>query len=215
LSGLLIRYLSVFRNKKNLQLFNNETQNLRRIVDETIITKKLMERRSFIRNIGLGLTGTIVGRQAFAINGNKLIIPKMETITHVVNKFMMLSLNVSDMPKARAFYADKLGLKITTDYRIDDNNWWVSLIASEGGVTITLARASASPENIKPGTMALYFETSDIAAAHKELTGDGLQVNDIQNDLFGPGSGVKFFNLKDPDGNLVHLVQAHESSVPF
>ncbi len=174
-----------------------------------------MERRSFIRNISLGLAGTLAGRQPFAINENKLITSNMETITHIINKFMMLSLNVSDMPKAKAFYADKLDLKIITDYRIDDNNWWVSLTTPEGGATITLARASAYPDNIKPGTMALYFETSDIVAAHKELSGEGVLVNDIQNDLFGPGSGVKFFNLKDPDGNIVHLVQAHESKVPF
>jgi catechol 2,3-dioxygenase-like lactoylglutathione lyase family enzyme len=141
----------------------------------------------------------------------------METkiITQVVNKFMMLTMNVSDMPKAKAFYADKIGLKVTTDYRIDDNNWWVSLTAPEGGASITLARSTVYPENTKPDTLALYFATSDVVAAHKKLSNEGIQVNDIQDDLFGPGSGVKFFNLKDPDGNLVHLVQAHESRVPF
>jgi len=128
---------------------------------------------------------------------------------------MMLSINVSDMPKAKSFYADKLGLKITTEYRINDDNWWVSLTLPEGGAAMTLARASAYPENIKPGMLSLYFETSDVVAAHKELSGEGVQVNDIQNDLFGPGSGVKFFNFKDPDGNLVHLVEAHDSRVPF
>ncbi len=141
----------------------------------------------------------------------------METkiITQVVNKFMMLTINVSDIPKAKSFYADKLGLKVTTDYRIDDNNWWVSLTLPEGGATMTLARTSVYPETIKPGTMSLYFETSDVVAAHKELSSEGVLVNDIQDDLFGPGSGVKFFNFKDPDGNLVHVVQVHESRTPF
>jgi catechol 2,3-dioxygenase-like lactoylglutathione lyase family enzyme len=174
-----------------------------------------MERRSFIRNISFGIAGTLSGRQTFEIIDDKLIKSGMETITKVVNKFMMLTMNVSDMLKAKEFYADKLGLKITTDYRIDNNNWWVSLTTPEGGVTITLARASAYPENVKPGTMALYFETSDIVAAHEELSGKGVPVNDIQNDLFGPGSGVKFFILKDPDGNLVHVAQAHKARVPF
>ena len=136
-------------------------------------------------------------------------------IRQVANKFMMLSINVNDMPKAKSFYADKLGLKIITDYRIDDDNWWVSLTFADGGATMTLARASAYPENIKPSTMSLYFETSDVVAAHKELSSEGVLVNDIQDDLFGPGSGVKFFNFKDPDGNLVHLVQAHDSRAPF
>ena len=87
----------------------------------------------------------------------------------VVNKLLMLSMNVGDMPKAKAFYADKLGLKVTTDYRKDDDNWWVTLASPEGEASITLARATGF-ENMKPGTMALYFETSDIAAAHKELS---------------------------------------------
>jgi hypothetical protein len=63
--------------------------------------------------------------------------------------------------------------------------------------------------------MSLYFETSDVFTAHKKLIREGVGVSEVQDDLFGPGSGVKFFNLKDPDGNLVHLVQAHETSVPF
>jgi catechol 2,3-dioxygenase-like lactoylglutathione lyase family enzyme len=42
-----------------------------------------------------------------------------------VNKLMMLAIEVSDMPGAKAFYADKLGLKVTTDYRQDNDHWWV------------------------------------------------------------------------------------------
>jgi catechol 2,3-dioxygenase-like lactoylglutathione lyase family enzyme len=37
----------------------------------------------------------------------------------------MFSLAVSDMPKAKAFYADKLGLQVASDYRRDDDHWWV------------------------------------------------------------------------------------------
>ncbi len=125
----------------------------------------------------------------------------------IVNKLMMLGMNVSDMPKAKAFYVDKLGLKVTTDYRKDDDNWWVSLALPEDGASITLARAT-SFENMKPGTMALYFTTSDIAVAHKELSNKGVKVNEVKDDLFGSGSGVKWFNLEDPDGNQVLLVQA-------
>jgi len=122
----------------------------------------------------------------------------------VINKLMMFGMIVSDMPKAKAFYADKLGLKVTTDYRQDDDHWWVSLTPPEGGVTITL---TTFHENFKPGTMTLYFATSDVAAAHKELRDKGVKVNDVKDDLFGPGSGVKWFNVADPDGNLVHVAQ--------
>lgn len=129
----------------------------------------------------------------------------------VVDKLMMFSLAVSDMPKAKAFYADTLGLAVTTDYHQDDDNWWVTLTLPEGGVSITLAYTNlvtGRHEQMKPGMMSLYFATSDLAATHQELRAKGAKVNDIQDDLFGPGSGVKFFNLADPDGTQVHLVQA-------
>src|SRR5262245_9443523 len=125
------------------------------------------------------------------------------------NKLMMLSMNVGEMPKAKAFYADKLGFKVATEYRQDNDNWWVSLALPEGGATITLSRATGF-ENIKPGTLTLYFETSDVAAAHQELSSRSVQVNQIQDDLFGPGSGVKWFDVEDPDGNRVFLAQAHK-----
>ena len=123
----------------------------------------------------------------------------------VANKLMRFKMAVSDMPKAKAFYADKLGLKVESDYRRDDRNWWVSLTPTEGGPSIVL---STTHENMKPGTMSLYFTSSDIAAAHKELSTKGAKANEVKDDLYGPGSGVKWFNLDDPDGNQVFLVQA-------
>jgi hypothetical protein len=60
---------------------------------------------------------------------------------------------------------------------------------------------------MKPGTMTLYFATSDVAAAHKEHSAKGAKVNEVKDDLFGLGSGVKSFNLEDPDGNQVLLLE--------
>jgi predicted enzyme related to lactoylglutathione lyase len=121
----------------------------------------------------------------------------------IVNKLTMFNLAVSDMPRAKAFYADMLGLKVTKDYRQDDQNWWVTLTSPEGGVSINLSRYGEY--TIKPGMVGVYFKTSDVPAAHKALSEKGAKVNDIQDDLFGPGSGVKFFQLEDPDGTQVTL----------
>lgn len=123
----------------------------------------------------------------------------------MINKLMMLAVVVSDMPKAKAFYEGQLGLKVGTDYRQSDDRWWVSLILPEGGVTITL---TTFHENTKAAPITLWFATSDLAAAHKDLSGKGVKVSEIGDDLHGPGSGVKWFNFKDPDGNLIHLEQA-------
>jgi catechol 2,3-dioxygenase-like lactoylglutathione lyase family enzyme len=126
----------------------------------------------------------------------------------VVNKLTMVSVVVSDMKKAKEFYAEKLGLEVATDYRQNDDNWWVTLTFPGGGASITLARSSTTDnEPPKPDSMSFYFSTSDIAAAHKELNEKGVKTSEVQDDLYGPGSGVKFFQLKDPDGNQVTFAQ--------
>lgn len=131
-----------------------------------------------------------------------------------VNKLMMFAMNVSDMTKAKAFYVDTIDLKVATDYRKDDDNWWVTLTFPEGGATITLARTTGF-ETVKPGTMTLYFETADISTAYKDLSEKGVKVSEVKDDLFGPGSGVKFIGIEDPDGNQIILAQAHEPRIPF
>ena len=123
-----------------------------------------------------------------------------EKMKHTTDNVMMFSIAVTDMPKAKAFYSDKLGLKVTADSRRDDHNWWVALALPEGGTSVVLTTAH---ENMKPGTMKLYFAASDVAGAHKEFGAKG----EVRDDLFGPGSGVKWFSLEDPDGNQVLLVQ--------
>jgi len=115
------------------------------------------------------------------------------------DKLVMISVAVSDMPKAKDFYADKLGFRIISDYRQNDNNWWVSLELPGGGASITLTTAH---ENMKPGAMKLYLSTPDIQAAYEQLTAKNVKLtNGISDDLYGPGSGVKWLGFDDPDGN--------------
>jgi catechol 2,3-dioxygenase-like lactoylglutathione lyase family enzyme len=124
------------------------------------------------------------------------------------NKLTMISIVVSDMEISKTFYAEKLGLDVTTDYRQDDDNWWVSLIFPGGGTTITLARSSmTSNEPPQPGTLGLYFSTSDLEAARADLEEKGVEPGEIMDDLYGPGSGVKFFQVQDPDGSQLTFAQ--------
>ena len=125
-----------------------------------------------------------------------------------VNNLIMVSVVVSDIKKAKEFYAEKLGLDVATDYRQNDDNWWVTLTLPGDGASITLARSSTtSNQPPKPGTLGFYLSTSDIAAAHKELNEKGVKTGEIRDNLYGPGSGVKFIQFQDPDGNSVTFAQ--------
>jgi catechol 2,3-dioxygenase-like lactoylglutathione lyase family enzyme len=128
-----------------------------------------------------------MNRRMFAIHGAlagaALLLSPAATAGDQIDHVMMFSIAVTDMPRAKAFYADKLGLKVTSDNRRDDHNWWVSLTPPDGGTT-----------------------------AHKELSLKGAKVDEVKNDLFGPGSGVKWFHVEDPDGNQVLLVQPRGKS---
>ncbi|HEX2983978.1 MAG TPA: VOC family protein [Ignavibacteriales bacterium] len=47
-----------------------------------------------------------------------------DTQAKIIDKLIMFGTIVKNMPKAKEFYADKLGLKIVNDYRQDDDHWW-------------------------------------------------------------------------------------------
>ena len=119
-------------------------------------------------------------------------------------KLLMVMMAVTDMAKAKAFYAEQLGFQVTTDFGQGDQHW-VTLEPPGGGPTLTL---STMHGNMKPGTMRLYLSTSDIEAAHNELKAKGVKVNDVKDDLYGPGSAVKWFDLRDLDGNVWQVAQS-------
>ena len=126
-----------------------------------------------------------------------LTAPTAAHCQQLFDKITMTLMAVSNMDKAKDFYTEKLGFKATTDYSRGGQRW-VTVVPPGGGTTITLSTYFG---NLKPGTMQLYLSTLDIQAAYDELSEKGVKVNEIKDDLFGPGSGVKWFNLFDPDGN--------------
>ncbi|HEV2236494.1 MAG TPA: glyoxalase superfamily protein [Ktedonobacterales bacterium] len=119
-------------------------------------------------------------------------------------KVMMVQVAVSDMATAKAFYAEQLGFAVTKDFGQGDHHW-VSLELPGGGATLTLTTAH---ENMQPGTLKLYLATPNVAEAHDGLKARGAAVADLQDDLYGPGSGVQWFEISDPDGNRWLVVQS-------
>jgi catechol 2,3-dioxygenase-like lactoylglutathione lyase family enzyme len=113
------------------------------------------------------------------------------------DKITMTIMAVGNMDKSKEFYTQDLGFKTTKDYS-QGGQRWVNIVPPGGGTSITLSTYFGST---RPGTMQLYLSTADIQAAHDDLAAKGVIVSKISDDLYGPGSGVKWFSLSDPDGN--------------
>lgn len=125
----------------------------------------------------------------------------MQPITNVI----MLTMAVKDMPKMKEFCTRVLGFEITTEYRQDDAHWWTGLKIPDDGITITLSTFTGDG---KLGVPGLYLLASDIEAARKDAEAKGAQVSPVTPDLYGPGSGVRWFGATDPDGNLWQIAEA-------
>lgn len=116
------------------------------------------------------------------------------------DKLLQFIINVNDMEKAKAFYVDMLGFKVTKNVRQDDRHWWISLELPGGGTSFTL---STFHDDGVTGCLTLYVSSPDIDAAYKALTEKGAPVTSgINDDLYGPKSGVRWFSVEDPDGNV-------------
>ena len=121
-----------------------------------------------------------------------------------IEKLIMFHMAVDKADEVKAFYEDNLGFKTTADTAYGGQRW-ISMQLPGGGVSLNLTTAH---ENMKPGTLKLYVSTPDVEAAYKDLKAKGVKVSDqINTDLYGPGSGVRWFDFNDPDGNHWIVVQ--------
>jgi catechol 2,3-dioxygenase-like lactoylglutathione lyase family enzyme len=123
-----------------------------------------------------------------------------------IGRLSQLMIGVAAMEASKRFYADVMGFVVTVDYGKGDAHW-VNLSIPDGGMTLTLT--TYLDDHLEPGTMSLYFATPDIQQAFDELTAKGVEPTEqISDDLYGPGSGVKWFRFADPDGNVLTIAQS-------
>lgn len=113
---------------------------------------------------------------------------------------------VSDVDRAKAFYADKLGFHVDHDTRISEGNRVVQLTPPGSGCSIVLGEGVVP--DMAPGSLqGLQLVVPDIKMARDELVERGVDVSDVQvlgeNPVPGgkPLDNVGFVYFSDPDGN--------------
>jgi catechol 2,3-dioxygenase-like lactoylglutathione lyase family enzyme len=111
-----------------------------------------------------------------------------------VEKVDFVSVLTQDIPRARAFYRDVLGLELETE---GDKDMEFGL----GQVTLDVFDPSRIGQPFAPSTAGIAIRVADVAEARAELEAKGVEFDGETVD-----SGVchmAFF--KDPDGNVLIL----------
>ena len=108
-------------------------------------------------------------------------------------KIELVSIPVTDVDRAKAFYTEKAGFNADHDHRVSDEMRFVQLTPPGSACSIALG---TSISESKPGSAQVQIVVSDVHAARAELVERGTEVSDVQE--FPWGSFVFF---SDPDGN--------------
>jgi catechol 2,3-dioxygenase-like lactoylglutathione lyase family enzyme len=123
-------------------------------------------------------------------------------------KLELVVLPVSDVDRAKEFYADKLGFSVDVDHRASDAFRVVQLTPPGSACSITIG---IGVSQVAPGTyQGLHLIVTDIVAARAWLVERGIDVSEPFH--FGPEgqtTGLSpersdyntFLSLSDPDGN--------------
>ena len=109
-------------------------------------------------------------------------------------KLELVAVPVSDVDRAKAFYADKVGFHADHDQQVNENLRFVQLTPPGSACSICIGIGLTT---MKPGLIeGLQMVVPDIEQAHDQLAGRGVDVSDIQDLAWG-----RFVYLSDPDGN--------------
>ena len=109
-------------------------------------------------------------------------------------KIELMTVPVSDVDRAKAFYTEKVGFNADHDHRVSDEVRFVQLTPPGSACSIALGTGISQSQ---PGSVqGIQMVVSDINAARAELLERRVQVSEVQE--FAWGSFVFF---SDPDGN--------------
>jgi catechol 2,3-dioxygenase-like lactoylglutathione lyase family enzyme len=113
----------------------------------------------------------------------------------MVKGLAFIAYSVRDVPKARDFYRDVVGLSIGAEFE----NYWVEFDVA--GTTFGIG--NGEPLGIAPGSsFAATFEVDDVVSERERLVGLGVPVTEVRE---APTCWSAF--VTDPDGNRFGIHQ--------
>ena len=108
-------------------------------------------------------------------------------------KLELVTIPVSDVDRAKAFYVEQAGFVADHDHVVNEAMRFVQLTPPGSACSIAIGTGVT---DLPPGSAQVQLVVADIAAARDELHSRGVDVSEVQT--FAWGSFVFF---ADPDGN--------------
>ena len=108
-------------------------------------------------------------------------------------KLELVTIPVSDVDRAKAFYVDRAGFAADHDHIVQEGLRFVQLTPPGSACSIAIGDGLT---DVPPGSAQAQLVVADIEIARTELRSRGVDVGDVQS--FPWGSFVFF---ADPDGN--------------
>jgi predicted enzyme related to lactoylglutathione lyase len=106
----------------------------------------------------------------------------------------LISVPVSDVDRAKAFYVEQAGFNPDHDHTVSDDLRFVQLTPPGSACSISIGKGLTEKE---PGSVeGLQLVVDDIEEAKEELAGRGVEVGEVQDFPWG-----RFLFFADPDGN--------------
>jgi len=107
---------------------------------------------------------------------------------------------VTDVDRAKAFYADQVGFNADHDYQVNENLRFVQLTPPGSACSIVMGTGITE---MPPGSQrGVQVVVADVDAARKQLVANGVDASDIDVQPWG-----SFVYFADPDGNTWALQQ--------
>lgn len=123
-------------------------------------------------------------------------------------KLELINVPVSDVDRARDFYANQVGFHLDYDHTVSDTLRFVQLTPLGSACSIAIGTGLSDKT---PGSVGgLQLVVSDADAAHAELVSRGVDASPVQDFPWG-----RFTFFQDPDGNgwaVQQLVQPTQSA---